>query len=133
MTLTTREPSVSFLSSLLTEFVWNRQYLPFPRPSPPVLFYPSQKHNFGRAKKKNSWTGGRERETINVTLPYGFLRGGVQIKGGVKLSVIYGNYTTSNHNEHVTVYRVIHVNVSATKNENDEDTTHQTSSEQSIY
>jgi hypothetical protein len=30
-------------------------------------------------------------EKNSVTLPYGFLRGGVKIKGGVKLSVIYGS------------------------------------------
>jgi hypothetical protein len=41
-------------------------------------------------KEKQKPGGVCEKCKINVTLDYPLLRGGVKIKGGVKLSIIYG-------------------------------------------
>jgi hypothetical protein len=55
----------------------HHQCIPSPFPSPPVIFFPSQKH-LRRAKKKNSRPGGVKSEKSNVTLAYGLLRGGCE-------------------------------------------------------
>jgi hypothetical protein len=45
---------------------------------------------WGRGEKKILPVGGVVKSgKINVTLAYGVLRGGVKIKGGLKLSIIY--------------------------------------------
>jgi len=56
---------------------------------PSLLFFPSQKRA-QEGQKKMPVGGGVKGEKINVTLDYGVLRGGVKIKGGVKLSILYG-------------------------------------------
>jgi hypothetical protein len=68
----------------------HHQCLPSPVPSPPVLFFPPRNAH-GKGNKIKLPGGGVKSEKINVTLAYGVLGGGGEkIKGGVKLSDIYG-------------------------------------------
>jgi hypothetical protein len=87
---------------------WHHQYLPSPVPSPPVLsslpeillIFIIRVNTLGKGKKKKTPLGGGgvKSEKINCALPFGVLRGGLKIKGGVKLSILYGRFYLSLEN-----------------------------------